>query len=468
MRRLRHTTRLWRALGVMLLVLILLYIGTCVLLTMSQGESGLETVHRIDTTLPPGFLLGTATAAHQIEGGNARNDWARFEEEPGRIASGDKSGDASDHWHRVAEDINLMRALGANAYRFSIEWSRLEPNEGTWDEAAWAHYEDELRQLRAAGITPMVTLLHFTLPLWLAERGGATAPDFPERFGRFAAQAARRFGSMVELWCTLNEPNVQMMLGYLEGTWPPGKRAPDEAARAFAGLMRAHAAAAGALRAGAPGAKIGVAVNLVVLDPASRWSLFDWLASYFAGRAFNWAVYDSIQNGRVQLWIPGLLKVDEPLPALQGSVDFFGMNYYTRYLMRFSPWAHGMIERRFGPGERSDMNWEIYPEGQLRMLKKAWNRYKLPIYITENGIADAAGTRRAAFLQSHLSAISQAIRAGIPIHGYFYWSLIDNFEWAEGFAPRFGLYHVNYKTFARTPAAGSEVFTAWANTLTHR
>jgi len=427
-----------------------------------------ETASRVDAKFSSDFLFGTATAAHQIEGGNTRNDWARFEEDPGHIKRGEKSGLASDHWNRVAGDIRLMRELGVNAYRFSIEWSRLEPIQGTWDEAAWGHYEDELRQLRAAGVTPMVTLLHFTLPIWLADRGGVTAPDFPERFGCFAAQAARCLGSMVALWCTLNEPNVQMNAGYLEGMWPPGKQSPGEAVKAFVGLMRAHAAATRALRTGAPGSKIGIAVNLVVLDPATRWSPFDWLASYFTGHAYNWSVYDAIQNGRVRLYVPGLLRVDEPWPALKGSVDFFGINYYTRYLIRFSLRSRGMIERRLGPGDRSDMNWEIYPEGLYRMLRKVWSRYKLPIYITENGIADAVGHQRAAFLRSHLRAVTQAISDGIPIRGYFYWSLLDNFEWAEGFAPRFGLWHVNYETFERTPARGSDVFAAWAKIIGNR
>ena len=416
--------------------------------------------------LPAGFLLGTATAAHQVEGGNTRNDWARFEEMPGRVKGGERSGRASDHWNRVPEDIALMQRLGANAYRFSIEWSRLEPGEDRWDEAAWAHYGDELRRLRGGGITPMVTLLHFTLPLWLADRGGVTAPEFPERFARFAAEAARRFGSLVDLWCTINEPNVQMIAGYIEGAWPPGKRDFADAGRAYAGLVRAHAAAAAALRAGAPGAKIGVAINLVVIEPASRWSLLDWIAARLAARAYNWAFYDSIQSGRVRLSAPGLPWLDEPLPGLAGSADFFGLNYYTRMRIRFAPRSPGMIEPRPGPGPRSDLDWEIYPEGLLRMARAAWSRYGLPIYVTENGIADAAGTRRADFVQSHLYAVARAAQEGVPLRGYFFWSLIDNFEWAEGFAPRFGLYRVDYATFARAPAPGSEVFEAWARRLT--
>ena len=193
----------------------------------------------------------------------------------------------------MAEDVALMKAIRANAYRFSIEWSRLEPQEGAWNEEAWARYGDLVRQLREAGITPAVTLLHFTLPLWMADRGGVAAPDFPERFSRFAGEAGRRLGPSVDLWITLNEPNVQMYMGYVLGAWPPQKKSPAEAVRAFAGLLRAHAAAAAALRAADPGAKIGVANNVMLLEPKSRLMLGDWLGSMFVDQFWNWAFADA-------------------------------------------------------------------------------------------------------------------------------------------------------------------------------
>jgi beta-glucosidase len=436
--------------------------------TDHQAGPGLEGPGGGPARLPAGFLLGTATSAHQVEGGNDRSDWARFEAEPGRIARGERSGRAADHYHRVPEDVALMRVLGANAYRFSIEWSRLEPTEGTWDEGAWAHYVAELHQLREADITPMVTLLHFTLPGWLAERGGLTADHFPARFERFAAEAARRLGPEVDLWCTLNEPNVQMAAGYLDGVWPPGRRDPREAERALLGLLRGHAAAAAALRAGDAGAAVGIALNLVLLEPSAPWSLPDLLAARLASQAYNWTVYDAVASGQVRLWVPGLFDLDVPVAGLAGSADFVGVNYYTRNLIRFAPGAAGRVERQPGPGARSDLEWEIHPDGLLRLLRAAWHRYRLPLYVTENGIADAAGTRRPGFVDAHLHAVAQALREGIPVRGYFHWSLIDNFEWAEGFAPRFGLYRVDYATFERTPAPGAERFRAWADRLGKR
>jgi beta-glucosidase len=411
---------------------------------------------------PEGFLWGTATAAHQVEGGNTRNDWARWEEVPGKIARGEKSGRAVDHWNRVAEDVALMKDLGANAHRFSIEWSRLEPAEGSWDEEAFAHYADELRQLRKAGIVPMVTLLHFTLPAWLADRGGLVAPEFPERFRRFAAEAAKRLGPWVDLWCTINEPNVQAYLGYVEAVWPPGKTSRPEMVRAHAGLLRAHAAAASALRKADPGCRIGIALHTIVFDPAARWSLADWIATRAARESFNWAFHDAIVAGRVRFAAPGFPSVDEPLPELAGSVDYLGINYYTRNIVRFAPGAPALVRLTEGPGPRTDKGWEIYPEGLLRVLRQAYARYHLPIQVTENGIADAAGTKRSAYIRGHAYAVSRAIAEGIPVGGYFYWSLTDNFEWAEGFAPRFGLYRVDYPSLERTLAPGAEAFTELA------
>ena len=408
---------------------------------------------------PVGFLWGVATAAHQIEGGNT-NDWSRFEEEPGRIAGGDRSGPAVDSWNRMAEDVMLLSSLKANAYRFSIEWSRLEPTEGTWDEAAWARYGELVTRLRDARIVPMVTLLHFSLPRWLADRGGATAKDFPERFARFAAEAANRLGPRVDLWCTINEPNVQMYLGYVEGIWPPGRKSRVQAAAAFAGLLRAHALAASALREHDRGAQVGVAMNLISFEPASRFWLTDWLTARVAAEAFDWSFYDSVRAGRIRFRAPGFPRLDEPLPALTGSVDWLGVNYYRLERIHLAPLTPGLVgfEGEPGPGPKSDVGWGIHPEGLLRLFRFAWARYRIPIYVTENGVADAAGSMRGDFIRGHAYAMSKAIAEGIPVRGYFHWSLLDNFEWTEGFAPRFGLYRVDDKTFARRPAGGSEAF----------
>jgi len=414
---------------------------------------------------PANFLFGAATSAHQIEGGNTHNDWAAFEADPSLIRDGQPSGAATDHWNRVSEDVRLLGDLGANAYRFSIEWSRVEPVEDQWDEAAWAHYADEIAQLKAADIDLMVTLLHFTLPRWLAERGGLTATDFPERFARLASEAASRFGSEVRLWCTVNEPNVQMYQGYVQGVWPPGISDTSQAATAFAGLLRGHAAAAAAIRAADSDAHVGAAVNLIVFDPSRRWFLLDWIAAREADKGFNWAFYDSIQAGRITFNLAGFPEIDEELPGLAGSADFFGLNYYRRNLVRFSPKAPGLVTLLQGPGPLSDSGVEIYPEGLLRLIRRVWSRYELPIFITENGVSDSDGDLRPDFLRGHLHAVMQAITEDIPVEGYFHWSLLDNYEWSEGYGPRFGLYAVDFETFERKPGAATQEFSRLAGLL---
>ena len=415
-------------------------------------------------SFPPEFLWGTATAAHQIEGGNDNNDWWQFEQQPGRIARGDRSGRAVDGWNRMDEDIGLMERLGANAYRFSIEWSRLEPREGEWADAAWSHYQDEVRRLLSVGIQPMVTLHHFTFPLWL--RGGALDPSFPERFGRFAREAARRLPE-VTLWCTINEPNVLLFSGFVDGTWPPAVKDTAKASATFAALLRAHASASAGVRAAIPQARIGVAMHLRAFDALRPWFLPDWMAASSAASAFNWAFYDSIISGRIRFAPFGFPRLDEAAPDLRGSADWFGLNYYTRDLVGFSPGKPGGVRLAVGPGPTNALGWEIYPEGLLQLLRAAHARYRLPLYVTENGVDDRVGTLRPLFILGHIHAVTRATAEGIPVLGYFHWSLMDNFEWADGFAPRFGLYRVDYPSLERSPAPGAETFTALADEVRH-
>ncbi|MBI3790853.1 MAG: family 1 glycosylhydrolase [Gemmatimonadetes bacterium] len=440
--------------------LALLYVGTCTWFDRKRPSVTWsdEATTAFDPHWPAGFLWGTATAAHQVEGGNTHNDWSRFERGAGHVANGDVSGRAADHWNRVAEDVALMQALGANAYRFSLEWSRLEPIEGGWDDAAWNHYAAELTALRAAHIEPVVTLLHFTLPLWLADRGGLTAPDFPAQFARFAAEAARRLGGQVTWWCTINEPQVAMYFGYVEGTWPPARKDNAQAVAAFDGMLRAHAQAAAALRTIDRDAKIGLASNMIAFEPAHRWNLLEQAITSIVTDNFNWAFYDSIRDGRRQFAMPGFPTLDEPAPELKGTIDWIGINYYRRNLVRFAPGAPGMVSIGNGPGPLSDAGVEIYPQGLLSLLREGARRYHLPVVVTENGVADSSGRHRPAYVRTHAWAARQAIADGVDLRGFFHWSLMDNFEWAEGYRARFGLYALDRATMARTPAAGAEEF----------
>jgi len=459
--------KLMRVLAWIVAVLAVSWLAVCAWLSVRSPRLAFtaEELGRPAAPLPKGFLWGTATAAHQIEGGNT-NDWTRFEQQPGHVDGGDTSAVAADGWNRMTQDVALMKRLRANAYRFSIEWSRLEPAEGRWDDAAWARYGELVRQLRAQGVTPMVTLLHFTLPLWLADRGGLVAPDFPERFARFAGEAGRRLGPDVDLWVTLNEPNVQMYMGYVAGQWPPLVRSPAEAVRAYRGLLRAHAAAAKALRAADPGASVGIANNVMWLEPRSRLMLGDWVAASFLEGFWNWPFADAIRDGRARLQLPGG-SLDEPMPELRGSTDYFGLNYYFRYFVRLAPGTPQMVTMEPGPGLRSELTGDppvgdSPPEALLQLMRAAWVRYRQPIYVTEGGIADSHGTLRGSLIRGQRLAIDRALAEGVAVKGYLHWSLYDNFEWEKGYRPRFGLYRVDRQTLERTPDPAAEVFAALA------
>lgn len=415
--------------------------------------------------MPADFLWGVATSAHQVDGGTTGNDWADFERRPGAIADGAVSGAAADHWNRLEQDTRLIRELDANAHRLSLEWSRLEPQPGRWDEAAWEHAGREVALLREAGIEPMVTLLHFTLPLWLAEQGGLVAADFPMRLEAFAEQAGRRLGGWVRLWCTVNEPNVQMLYGYVTGQWPPGLRDRARATQAFAALLRGHARAARALRASCPGARIGAAVHLVLAEPLRRWWPPDRLAAGVVDRGFNWPFHDAIRDGVIRLRLPGYPRLEQPCEELRGSVDFVGMNYYRRNLIDFDPFSAGFAGLHQGPGPRSDAGLEMHPDGLLQLLRQAWRRYGLPLIVTENGVADAAGTLRPLYLRAHAHALACAVAEGIPVQGYFHWSLLDNFEWTDGYRLRFGLYRVDFASQERLPTPAVEEFRRLADLL---
>jgi len=258
-----------------------------------------------------------------------------------------------------------------------------------------------------------------------------------------------------------------MFKGYVDGTWPPGERSTARAVQAFAALLRAHAAAAAVLHRELPGAQVGVAQNLVDFESFFWLNPLDWYAASAAADAFNWAFYDSIAAGRIRFHAPGFPSCNEPLAGLHNSADYFGMNYYFRQRVGVNVTSPTLLGNNPGPGPKNDLGWEIYPAGLLLLLRESYARSQLPIYITENGIAARQGAARAKFLDEHLYAVALALQEGIPVKGYFHWSLLDNFEWAEGFAPRFGLYHVDYETQIRTENPGAAEFHRLSNQMVH-
>ncbi len=435
---------------------------------LDEVDPPLETLGK---GLPAGFLLGAATAAHQVEGGND-NDWTdwekgAFEDGTPHVQNGDQSGLAADSWNRFDEDLKLLQQLGATSYRFSVEWSRLEPTKGAWNQQAMDRYKAWTRRLRDAGIEPMVTLWHFTLPKWVAAQGAFENRDTLADFTAFSRRVGAELGPTVDLWCTINEPNVYAVQGYLEGTWPPGKKDDTKTQTVvLANVLEAHGLAAKALRevdvADADGdgkpALISVAHHVRIIQPASH----DALDMFIAGLTddyFNEATARALKTGRILLDVPGTITIDRRVPELVGSTDYLGINYYTRYIVRADLGAAALSQQYYRPGApTNDLGWEIYPDGLYTTLKR-FSAYGWPLYVTENGMPDEGGGRRVLFLKQHVAAVERAVAEGADVRGYLHWSLIDNFEWAEGFEPRFGLFTVDYaQGRARTATAAVPVF----------
>jgi beta-glucosidase len=411
--------------------------------------------------LPDGFLLGTATAATQVEGGERNHDWAAFcERIPSPIVDKTTCLRACDHWNRVEEDVALQKALGCRVHRLGFEWSRLEPEEGRFDENAVEHYRKELALLRAAGILPMVTLFHFSLPLWLSAQGGFESERGILAFVRYAEFCARRFGDLVESWATVNEPNVYATVGYLGGIWPPGGKHPLRVAlKVMRNLCLAHVDAYRKIHEVlGPAAKVGFAQHLRVFDPATK-APWDRLAARLLDRVFQSASTEALCTGRLRF------PLGCGAPRGRGDFcDFLGINYYTRDLVRLSLKSlYAVVPHPTAP--KSDLGWELYPEGLERLSRTYHARYRKPLWITENGICDAKDVMRTEYLESHLASCAKLCAEGLPVERYYHWTLMDNFEWAEGESARFGLIETDFETQRRTIRSSGRWFASVARDL---
>ena len=417
--------------------------------------------------LPDGFLLGTASAAHQVEGG-LWNDWMRMERrEPWRIRGRDSAAVAIDHLHRYREDLELLASMGHTAQRFSVEWARVEPEPGRFDRSALRHYAGVVRTCRDLGMEPVVTLHHFTLPVWLADRGGLLAPSAPRLFARYAARCAEALGEEVRWWVTINEPNVLAALAYAGGRWPPHQRSTVAALRAGVTLLRMHAAAARALRHVAARRGRPIMVSIAHHERPLRarpGSAAARLVAPAAGYALNRWFLRSCASGRV-LPPAGLGR---PVPGLAGSLDYIGVNFYCEDRVRLDLGSPSTLFVSPDPDPalpRSAVGWSIDPAALRRALLNLWTEFHLPILITENGVADEADELRAAFVTGHLRAVAEAIAGGADViaggadvRGYLHWTGFDNFEWLEGYSARFGLVAVDRTTLERRPKPSAAVF----------
>jgi beta-glucosidase len=351
---------------------------------------------------PAGFLFGSSTAAHQVEGGNTNNDWWAWEHTEGSTAS-EPSGVAIDQWNRYPDDFALLAELGQNAHRLSLEWSRIEPEPGEFDRAAIAHYRGVLESLAENGLTAFVTLHHFTNPLWFAGRGGWLADDAVERFTRYCERVSSELAELMPWTCTINEPQIVALFGYLTGQHPPGLQDGEAWQSVTRTLIEAHRA---------------------VVDLFPR-----------AGLCLQ---MPDLQGDEELRSVAQREMIDVYLDELAGA--FAGVQYYTRMVL--DPAAPGLVATPPADARTTQMGWEIHPEGLRKALRRA-AQAGLPLVVTENGIATSNDSERIDYLESHLAAVLEALAEGIDVRGYLYWSSFDNFEWAEGYRPLFGLVGIN-------------------------
>jgi len=397
---------------------------------------------------PDGFLWGAATAAHQVEGHN-NNDWTEWEKANAeRLAKEAQnywqpwqqekfpemfnpanyiSGRACDHYNRYEEDFDLAKEMGHNAHRFSIEWSRIEPEEGKFNQDEIKHYQKVILALRERGMEPFVTLWHWTNPIWIQNIGGWQNKKTIDYFLRYVEKIANEYKYLVNFWMPLNEPGSFVGMAFIQGSFPPQKRNIFTANLVFKNLMNAYRKSYAVIKKITPRSEIGLSHYATYMEP-------------YKNRIRNRIivpVLDYIRNWRF-------------LDTVNDYNDFIGIQYYHHDLvnLKFGKGRWGPIEVKSENLWTNDMGWEIYPEGIYHILKKA-AVYKKPIYITENGTADANDEHRARFIREHLKYVAQAIEEGVDVHGYFHWSLLDNFEWDKGFWPRFGLVEIDYETLER-------------------
>ncbi len=384
---------------------------------------------------PQGFLWGTATASYQVEGG-ITNDWS---------TNGLDAGVAADHYKKFHADFEAAKNMGNNSHRFSIEWARIEPEQGKFNMDEVEHYKKVLKSMKENGLKPMVTLHHFTNPVWVAKLGGWENKEVITHFVNYVRFIVTQLKSDVDLWVTINEPNVYAFKAYDSGVWPPYKKERKAALQVMGNLLKAHGEAYRAIHevdisdadTDGKACEVGFAQHIAILQPYSLWNPVDNLMVYFQNKVFNESFWQAIITGKIDISIPGVPGVKEPFNKnLKGSMDFVGFNYYTRWMVN----SKGMQLTKKN-AEVSDLGWEIYPEGMTKaigMANKYASKLKIPIYITENGIDDGKDAKRAKYVVSHLKKVWDAIQKGIPVKGYMYWSLMDNYEWADKYGPKFG------------------------------
>jgi len=438
---------------------------------------------------PPDFIWGAATAAYQIEGAwnadqKGESIWDRFSHTPGKIENGDTGDVACDHYHRCQEDIELMKAIGLQAYRFSISWPRIFPEgRGLPNQAGIDFYSRLVDILLENGIEPYLTLYHWDLPQTLQDQGGWPARSTAEAFVEYADLVSQRLGDRVHNWMTLNEPFVSAWVGYMEGRHAPGHQDVDEMLAAAHHLLLAHGWSVPVIRENAQDSLVGIVLNLSGMVPASNsyadraaariWDgiVNRWYLDPLAARGYPLDIVQHFQR-------PMDFILENDLEIIARPVDFLGVNYYSRRVVRSEdvPEEKNEPQTVFANPNPTEMGWEVYPEGLYEILGRIHFDYNFnKLDITENGAAypDVINSKgrvedplRIAYLNGHLKSVSRAIAMGVPVKGYFVWSLMDNFEWAHGYSKRFGLIYVDYETQERILKSSAEWYQKVINSNT--
>jgi len=392
---------------------------------------------------PKNFLWGAATSAHQVEGNNTNSDWWEWERDPGLVQP---SGEACRHYELYKQDFDLAQGLGHNAHRLSLEWSRIEPQEGVFSDKELRHYRDVLIALKERGLQALVTLHHFTNPIWFSRIGGWENKKSADYFLRYVREVIEALGDKVSCWMTINEPLVYAYHAYLLGVWPPQKKSVFAARRVSLNFARSHIASYRLIHRlykdkNWPAPKVSIAKNMQAFV-ACQDTLRNRLAVKIRDWGFNFDFLNRLAHSR--------------------SLDYIGVNYYSWNLVETLNWGVKSLcvdtcQKNHRPLKKNSLGWDIYPQGLYELLIKL-KRYNLPLIISENGICTEDDALRWEYISGHLASVHRAMAEGAQVLGYLYWSLLDNYEWDKGFVPRFGLVEVDYNNYARSPRESARKF----------
>ncbi len=405
-----------------------------------------------DYNFPNGFLWGGAQSAYQTEGNNYNNDWYEFEQKPGNIKNDDKCGESSNHYGLFEKDHILFRKLNHNSHRTGIEWSRIFPQENKVDTEEIEHYHKVFESLKKNALKSFVTLYHFTIPIWFERKGGFLKTKNLRHFQEYCEVIAKNFPE-IEFWNPINEPGVVPLMSYFYGEFPPGRKSLIAYLKVYRNMMKAHSIAYNTLKKFNPDSQVGIVKSFPYFYQKYHGNFWQRKVTSTLDNAYNQVAIDAVIKGKVP-FVPSTYK-----NWMRDTIDYFGVNYYDAVYFRFKFGLPVALDFKLpSVTEVTQMGWGVYPEGLYENIMRVKEAYKGPIYVTENGIATLDDSKRQEFILQHLLQVHKSIQEGADVRGYFYWSTLDNWEWAEGFEPRFGMIGVDYETQERKVRDSAKIF----------